>query len=377
MINVLADKYLYDISSYLPPVVNLTLYDPANGLPDLENINALLIRTVNSVNNRTIPNIPSSLSFVGTASAGSDHIDITYLRKNNVSFSDAAGCNARSVAEYIATALLLWSEKRKVNLSEISIGVIGAGHVGRQVIHLLEKMDIPYLACDPPREIRDENFTSATLDEILQCDILTFHTPLTRDGEYPTYHWMDEHKLSNHQFELILNTSRGGVIDEKALLEAKSDDSLGDIIIDTWKDEPYFHLSTAQQAFIKTPHIAGYSIQAKANASKIVADALLHYFKLDPPDSGKEENSRVVRKDISEFKSLSSVLTALHPIKKYEDELENIICNYPEEREIRFNQLRAEFPLRQEFAHTYLPSTYFAKFPVLQDLGFSSQEISQ
>lgn len=371
MINVLADKYLYNINTYLPPAINLTLYEPANGLPDIEDANALLIRTVNPINNRTIPNIPSSLSFVGTASAGSDHVDIPYLKKNNVIFTDAAGCNARSVAEYVATALLLWSEKRKVNLPEISVGVIGAGHVGRQVIHQLEKLDIPYSAYDPPREIRDSNFRSSSLDQVLQCDILSFHTPLTRNGKYPTYHWLDEQKLSNHQFQLVLNTSRGGVIDENALLKAKKDDSVGDIIIDTWEDEPHFHLSTAQQAFIKTPHIAGYSRQAKSNASKIVANALVKHFQLDPPENRTSDTSRIIKKNIAEFDSLSSLLVALHPIKKYEDKLESIICDHPKERGVRFNQLRVKFPLRHEFAHTYLPSTYFEKFPVLRDLGFA------
>lgn len=373
MIKVLADKYLYNISTFLPPEVNLTLYDPTNGLPDLEGANALLIRTVNSINERTVSNIPSSLSFVGTASAGSDHVDSNYLKKKNITFSDAAGCNARSVAEYIATVLLIWSEAREVNLSEISIGVIGVGHVGRQVIHLLDKMDVFYRAYDPPREIRDEDFSSCSLDGVLQCDILTFHTPLTWDGKNPTYHWLNEQKLSNHQFELILNTSRGGVIDEKALLKAKSNNTVGDIIIDTWEDEPKFHLSTAQQAFIKTPHIAGYSQQAKSNASRIVAKALLHHFKLDPPKNRKEENPSIVKKDITEFNSLSTVLAELHPIKRYEHELENIICSHSEERGVRFNKLRAEFPLRQEFAQIYLPDSYFEEFSVLRDLGFSKR----
>jgi erythronate-4-phosphate dehydrogenase len=372
MVNVLADKYLFKIESYLPESINLTFYDPESGLPkDLNKTHALLIRTVNSINKETVPDIPSSLSFVGTASAGSDHVDVEYLGKNDITFTDAAGCNARSVAEYIATALLLWSEEREENLSKVSVGVIGVGHVGTQVINLLENLDIEYTAYDPPREMRDSGFTSASINEVLGNNILSFHTPLTIKDEYPTYHWLDAEKLSQNRFKLIINTSRGGVIDEKALLETQNNGTVGDIIIDTWENEPDFSLTTAQNTFIKTPHIAGYSEQAKSNASKIIAFALLDHFDISKPKSIGEQSSRIFSKEISKFNSLSSLLTNLHPIRKYEAELEKIINKHSAELAKYFNRLRAEYPLRQEFAQIYLPASYFERFPILEKLGFS------
>lgn len=372
MLNVLADKYLHKITSYLPDTIDLTLYDPERGLPkDLNKTHALLIRTVNSINKKTVPNIPPSLSFVGTASAGSDHVDIEYLKKHNVLFCNAAGCNARSVAEYVATALLLWAEEREVKPSDISMGIIGVGHVGSQVTNLLDNLNISYSAYDPPREMRDPDFNSASLKQVLNCDVLSFHTPLTTEGEFPTYHWLDAEKLSQYQFKLIINTARGGIIDENMVLEAKNSGTVGDIIIDTWEGEPDFSLTTAEQAFIKTPHIAGYSKQAKSNASKITAFALLDHFDIPKPKNTAERSSRIFSKEISEFNSLSSLLAELHPILKYEFKLEEIIAEHSTERAKYFNRLRAEYPLREEFAQTYLPACYFKRFPILEKLGFS------
>jgi len=371
MLNVLADKYLYNIESHIPKDFNLRLYDPAQGLPKLDDINALLIRTVNKINKQTLPKIPPALSFIGTASAGSDHVDIDYLDKQGTAFSTAAGCNARSVAEYVATSLLLWSESREIELSNLSIGIIGAGNVGTQVMQLLTNLGISYTAYDPPREIRDPDFNSASLEELLECDILSFHTPLTRHANFPTYHWLDTQKLNGHQFNLILNTARGGVIDENALLPSLHNNTVDDIIIDTWEDEPQFHLQTAEKAFIKTPHIAGYSEQAKDNATKIAVHAMLKHFDIPIKKTARQESGRILNRDIRSFNSLSAILTELHPIKKYESELTKIIDKFPEERGTHFNKLRAEYPLRQEFAQIYLPKSYFARFPILKDLGFS------
>lgn len=375
MINVLADQYLFNIQSYLPENINLITFDPAQGFPkQLSRAHALLVRTVLPVGKQTIPHIPAQLEFVGTASAGSDHVNIDYLTKHGIEFTNAAGCNARSVAEYVAVALLLWGENRKKDLTSLTLGIIGVGEVGSRVSRLMGKLGISTVEFDPPREKREAAFASASCTELLECDILSFHTPLTKDGDYPTYHWLDEEKLSGQPFELIINTSRGGVIDEQAVLQSKAKGKIRDIIIDVWENEPEFSLATARQAFIKTPHIAGYSVQAKENASRIVANAMLNHFDLPVKEKDKDQHSRILNKDIATFESLSELLTELHPIKEYEMELQRIIADHPEERGKPFNRLRAEFPLRQEFANTYLPQSYFDRFPILEKLGFSEIE---
>ncbi len=374
MINALADQYIYNIQSFLPNEVDLTLFDPANGLPQLDDADALLIRTVNPITRESLPQLPPRLSFVGTASAGSDHVDTNYLKANEITFSDAAGCNARSVAEYVATALILWSEHHQKNIQQLTVGIVGVGNVGTQVQNLLHNLKIQTVCYDPPRAKREQDFTSATLEEVLDCNILTFHTPLTRKTEYPTFHWLDEEKLSNYHFQLILNTARGGVVDEKTLRQAMAEEMVQDITIDTWENEPEFNLRTADKAFFKTPHIAGYSIQAKENASRLVADALIEHFDLSGPEEKKRQSHRILEKDISYFDSLSALLRELHPIKEYESELQKIIDKHPKKRATLFNRLRAQYPLRQEFAQTYLPASYFERFPVLKALRFTEIE---
>lgn len=375
MITVAADKYLYNynIHSYLPENINLKLYNPESGLPeDLRKFDAILIRTVTEINRESLPDIPDNLQFIGTASAGSNHVDINYITNNGIVFSNAAGCNARSVAEYIATVLLLWSEQRAENLAECTVGIVGAGHVGSELISLLDKLDISFIAYDPPREEKDTGFESAGLEDVLSCDILTFHTPLTTSGNYPTYHWMNHQKFKNHRYSLLINTSRGGVIDEKALLKAHSDNKVQDFIIDVWENEPEICEDVAQTAFIKTPHIAGYSVQAKENASRIVAEKLLQHFNLQYPENNFDSEPNIVEKPVSAYHSISDLLTTVHPVRKYESELQKILKNHKSERGKYFNRLRAEFPLRQEFGNTYLPPSYFERFPDLKNLGFAS-----
>jgi erythronate-4-phosphate dehydrogenase len=372
MINVLADQYLYNIQSYLPESINLQLFDPAQGLPpNLEKTNAMLIRTVIPINKQTLPNIPKDLTFIGTASSGTDHVDSQYLADHNIHFSDAAGCNARSVAEYIATALLLWTEKRSKDLSTLSCGIIGVGHVGTEVVDILNRIGLQTITYDPPREQRDPNFSSASLNEVLGCDLLSFHTPLDRESEHPTYHWLNQHRLKDRAFDLIINTARGGVVDENALLAAMKKGTVRDTIIDTWEDEPTIHLDTFGAAFLKTPHIAGYSEQAKRNASKFVADDLISHFELNPPEIGSHNKKITFDKNPDKFHSLSSLLTELHPIKNYEQKLTGIVTNHPQQRGELFNKLRAEFPLRQQFAQIKLTKAYFNQYPVLKELGFS------
>ncbi|HEX6982661.1 MAG TPA: NAD(P)-dependent oxidoreductase [Balneolaceae bacterium] len=372
MINVLADQYIYNIRSYLSENINLTLFDPAKGFsPEIDWAHALLVRTVIPVNEHTLPEIPESLQFIGTASAGTDHVDIDYLNKNDITFADAAGCNARSVAEYVAIALLIWAEQRDRNLEKLRVGVIGVGNVGGEVIELLEKLGISTVGYDPPREEQNSNFKSASLEQVLKCDVLSFHTPLTTVGSYPTYHWLDAEKLSTSSFQLVINTARGGVVDEQALLNAFEGGTINDFILDVWENEPELNLRSAEKTFIKTPHIAGYSIQAKENASRLVADALLDYFNIPKPDHSQNHQKHIFAEPLSHFETLSELLVELHSIKKYEAELQNIIDRHFEERGERFNQLRAEFLLRQEFKNIFLPPPYFEKFSVLKKLGFS------
>ena len=370
MINVLADRYLYNISAYLPPKVNILLYDPAEGLPDLSNADGLLIRTVNPINAETISDIPDSLSFIGTGSSGTDHVDQPFLQTNSITFADAAGCNARSVAEYVAVGLLLWAEQTESELQQLKVGIAGKGYAGTEVNKLLTSLGLTTTCYDPPKEEREASFRSASKEQLLASDILTFHTPLTTSGPYPTYHWLDEEVLADYSFQLVINAARGGVVDEQALLEASKNGTVNHFMLDVWEDEPHIRKRSAANAFLRTPHIAGYSVQAKEKASKFVADALLNHFGLERASGPARPDPKIITNSADHYNSLSDLLTVLHPIRTYQQKLARIINEHWDDRGPRFNTLRATYPLRQEFNNIQLPQSYTDRFPVLEKLGF-------
>lgn len=372
MITVFADKYLYQIENLLPESCNLKLYSPSDGLPeDLEGADALLIRTVTEIDRSLVNRLPENLKFIATGSAGSDHIDHQLLENRQIAFADAAGCNSRSVAEYVATALLLWMEEAARTPESLTVGIVGKGHVGTEVNKLLNSFGINTVCYDPPKEKREDNFRSADLEEVLSSDILTFHTPLEHRGLFATYHWLDENKLGARKYDLIINTARGGVINEQALLKAFIKGTVENFIIDVWENEPIFNDLIAEQAFIKTPHIAGYSRQSKLRASQMIVDALCRHFDLDAPDFELDSQDEEFNISNSSLKSarLTDILCKIHPIKDYEKGLQRLIGLPPQKKGPGFNKLRSEFPLRTEFKYLAIPDFLAKEFPIIRQLA--------
>lgn len=274
---VLADQYLYKLDHYLPAEAELDRFNPAEGFPsNAVDYDALLIRTVTHINSVTLPN-PGFLKFIGTATAGVDHVDKEWLKELEIGFGHAAGCNAIAVGEYVLTVLMKWALDRKVDLRDKSVCVIGCGHTGGEVISLLNRFDIPNFGYDPPKQDREEGFESVSADKLLSCDILTFHVPFTKTGIYPTHHLFNKDWLA-HPFDLVINASRGGVVDENALLMGLEEGSLGDMVLDVWENEPLFRDDVAEKALIATPHIAGYSQESKERASRMVVEQMCQFF---------------------------------------------------------------------------------------------------
>lgn len=366
MIKVIADQNLYRLEEFLPEEVELTMYDPGNGLPDINGFDALLLRTVSKLNCRTLPEIPESLKFVGTGSSGSDHVDIDYLKTHNVEFADALGNNARAVAEYVMTSLLLWKEEKRRNFEDFTFGIIGVGNAGSAVAEILEDFGLKTVLYDPPREKREPGFESVSIEEVLRCDILTFHVPFTESGEYSTWHWMDEKKLSGRSFELIINAARGGIIDETAVSKAMDSGSVKDIIIDVWEKEPDFNPEFAERAFIATPHIAGYSEQSKLNASKMVCKKLCSFFKLECPSTENLYCIKEIKPAHLKY-SIEDWLLRLHPIKEYDAALRDLA--HRPDKDTLFQKLRTDRPYRYEYGFLKLETEFLNGFEDLKKLG--------
>ena len=377
MFSLLADSNIYQLNRFIPDEVSLHTFNPDRGLPNTsEQADALLVRTVTKINAESIGHL-QNLRFVGTASAGFDHVDTEYLAARNIRFANAPGCNARSVAEYIAVSLLLWAEANGEKLKRKTVGIIGVGHVGSSVANILEAMGIDYKMYDPPREIREsgDSFQSASREEALACDILSFHTPLTFTGKFATHHWLSEDILAQKEYELVINAARGGVLDEAALVKAFQLGSVKDIILDVWENEPEFSQEVARHCFLKSPHIAGYSEQAKINATRQVCEALGNFLgmKNGAVDELSKCNSNVIeldKKSLPIDKNLSTILGYLHPLQEFDQKMEPVLPMDAGERRMAFSRLRTHTSLRNEFRHIALPESVLQRYPMLSNLGF-------
>jgi erythronate-4-phosphate dehydrogenase len=348
-LRILADKHLYNIREMLPPEAKLTLYEPNAGLPDdATGYDALLIRTVTKINQETLP-YPGKLSFIGTATAGVDHIDLNHLKKLGIRYAHSPGCNARAVGEYVLTGILRWSGLRDQSLVPFRVGIVGCGNTGSSVMELLTAFDIEYSAYDPPKQETDPNFVSASEEELLSCDILTLHTPLTHTGPYPTFHLLSKTWL-NHPFRLIINASRGGVLDEQTLQEAMHRGTVRDCILDVWENEPVFSDEMADMAMIATPHIAGYSKEAKTTASRMIAEQLCEHFDLESPRFKGPEPQDQTLPDVPKNLSLSEFLWEINQTDLYDRKLRNLIGKPDTVKAKGFSHLRTSISTRYEYA---------------------------
>ena len=231
---------------------------------DVQDADALIVRTRTRCDASLLKD--SKVQFVATATIGFDHIDTAYMKQAGIHWTNCPGCNAASVAQYGECSLLLLEREKGLVLRESTIGIVGCGHVGSKVKAVAERLGMRVLVCDPLLD--DASFVS--LDTIKhEADVITFHVPLTREGEYATYHMADDaffHQLSRVPY--IINTSRGEVVDNEALLAALNEGRVRDAVIDVWEHEPQLNLELLKRVYIGTPHIAGYSADGKVRAPK-------------------------------------------------------------------------------------------------------------
>ena len=252
---------------------------------DVKDADVLVVRTRTRCNQQLLEG--SKVQLVVTATIGYDHIDTEWLESAGIRWTNCPGCNSGSVAQYVESTLLLLEQKKGLSLRQSTIGIVGCGHVGSKVKAVAERLGMRVLVCDPPLASTPSPLTShfVSLDEIERnSDIITFHVPLTKEGDYATWHLADDdffNRLSRVPY--IINTSRGEVVDNKALLLAIEEGRVRDAIIDVWENEPHPDATLLDKVFIGTPHIAGYSADGKTNADNMVIDAICQQFGLSHP----------------------------------------------------------------------------------------------
>ena len=321
----------------------------------VKSADALIIRT------RTLCNADllegSQVKFIATATIGTDHIDIDYCDAHNIAWTNAPGCNAESVAQWVGSVLAVWSNKHNCSLSGKTIGIVGHGHVGKRVERLARLLGMKVLLNDPPLAINNPEQYVDLQTISRQCDVITFHTPLTREGKFATYHlfnaqcitnglepWRKMHnaQLPNKLPRLIINAARGGIINENALLDTLHPapySLLLDFAIDCWEGEPETNPELREKALIATPHIAGYSADGKHNASQQVIKAVASFFNIHPDtvEGLPPKSTTTATGDTLKNQLLHNynILADSDALKSEPHKFEHFRSNYPIRRELK------------------------------------------
>nr|AAS47546.1 putative erythrose 4-phosphate dehydrogenase [symbiont bacterium of Paederus fuscipes] len=248
----------------------------------LVNTDVLLVRSLTDVNHALLEGSP--VRFVGTCTIGTDHLDLDYLAKAGIAWSNAPGCNARGVVDYVLGCLLTLAESRGARLAERTYGVVGAGQVGRCLIKVLRSLGWKVLVCDSPRQARELEGDFVSLDHLLaETNVISLHTPLIHDGKYPTHHLLDTKRLATLQpGTWLINASRGAVIDSQALRQCLATGIDLEVVLDVWEGEPEVDVELAEHCLIATPHIAGYSLEGKLRGTAQVYRAFCAWYDIAP-----------------------------------------------------------------------------------------------
>lgn len=299
---------------------------------------ALVIRTRTACNAALLDG--SRVKFIATATIGYDHIDLDYCRAHNIEVATAAGCNSRGVLQWVAAALRLLSERQGWQPHERRLGIVGVGNIGRLVEEYGRRWGFEVVCCDPPRE-RAEGGDFRSIDEVAeQCDIITFHVPLIRDGVDRTIHLADEEFFSKlRPNAVILNASRGEVVDNTALRQAIG---AGRCVacLDVWEGEPTIDCELLSKVEMATPHIAGYSAQGKANATAMSVRAVARHFGLPLTEFYPTDVARVAPCPITWEQMCATINRYCDPQAESAP-----LRQHPD----RFEQLRNEYRYREEY----------------------------
>lgn len=328
---VVIDAAIPYIQGVLEPYSDV-IYLPSSQITAdvVRNVDAIIIRTRTKCDKSLLNG--SAIRFIATATIGTDHIDHEYCSSHGIKVCSAPGCNARGVLQWIAAALHHIVTLDKRTPESYTLGVVGVGNVGSLVSQYARHWGFRVMECDPPRKMR-EGGEFYTIEEIAQkCDIISLHTPLDNS----THHLINSKLIDiMHPYVTIINASRGAVVNNREVANSEHR-----YIFDVWEDEPYIEQDILNGATLATPHIAGYSVQGKANATSMVVNALAHHFNLPLKEWYPESIKRTVPQPIS-WSELCATITRYYDIEKESLTLKNSPQN--------FELLRNNYNYREEY----------------------------
>lgn len=348
-LKIVADNKIPFLKGALDDICEV-VYLPAKEITRdvIKDADALIIRTRTICNENLLKG--TSVKFIATATIGFDHIDTKYCDIAGIKWTNAPGCNSSSVMQWIASVLVTLRKKEKISFDEIVLGVVGVGNVGSKVVALAEKLNIKVYLNDPPRERAEKSCQFISLNGIIrECNVITFHVPLTKEGIDKTYHMADDEFFSSlNNGTIIINSSRGEVVETSALKKAIKSKKLKAVALDVWENEPDIDRELLDLVDIATPHIAGYSVDGKANGTAMSVQAISKFFNLGrdnwyPINVPLPENTKISincnNKEIDDI--VSEAILSTYNVEEDDKKLRS----NPE----NFEKLRENYPIRREF----------------------------
>lgn len=365
-LKIVADSKIPYLQGVLEPYAEMVYLSPEKiDREAVKDADALIIRTRTKCDARLLEG--SRVKMIATATIGFDHIDRDYCREAGIVWKNAPGCNASSVGQYVICALSMLLARNGGTLEGKTLGIVGLGNVGQAVEAACAPFGLSILRCDPPRAKREGTDSFVSLDRIArEADVITFHTPLTRTGDHPTFHLADEaffDALLNKP--VIVNSARGEVIDEVAMLKAYQEGKISEMIVDCWEHEPHINPNLMANTYLSTPHIAGYSADGKSNATKMAVANVAEFFGIDvntgsvcPPGAPDP----VI--DAAQYPEDTLTEILLRTYNPSDDSAR--LREKPEQ----FEKQRGDYPLRREFGAYTLYNVREELRPVLEQVGF-------
>lgn len=352
---IIADQAIPYAGRLFPSLGDVELADAAElTAASVQDADCLVVRSVTRVDRELLDG--AGVRCVASASSGVDHVDHDYLASRNIPLFCATGCNARAVAEYVLSCLFILSEQYGMEVPDQTVGIIGCGHAGGQLRRLLHLLGVRTRVYDP--FITDENgrYGFRNLDPVLSSDIISLHVPLTASGEYPTARMVDQDFLDRLKPGVtVINTARGAVVDEQALVDFAGRNPESRLVLDVWDNEPHVNMALLGHAALATPHVAGYSARAKLDATRrayeqvcawagapaaATGDMILPGDDLELDLSGIERTIDAVRLAVLACYDVRTDCAAFRAIETMAED----------SRSDYFTSARADYPFRREFS---------------------------
>ncbi|WP_369854494.1 4-phosphoerythronate dehydrogenase PdxB [Candidatus Thalassolituus haligoni] len=352
LVRIAADENIPLVDSFFSEFGEIRRFNGRSLTADqLADTDILLVRSVTAVDEALLKGTP--VKFVGTATIGTDHIDLDYLQRANVGFASAPGCNAQAVVDYVLSSLSVLIDVRGVSFADLSVGIVGVGNVGLCLRRRLEEMGVDVVATDP---FKDPAVVGplTSLEEVLKADVVSLHTPLVNDGEFPTRHLMGaEQLLQMKQNACLINSSRGAVVNNAELLAHLRSHNDFEAILDVWEKEPHLDLALMHRCMLATPHIAGYSLDGKMRGTEMIYQAVCEYFGLPMrrklgqflPEPGIRRVNFSDQVPLNQ--ALRTAIRAAYEVRVDDGKMRSAMSRAEDVKQT-FDQLRRDYPLRRD-----------------------------